>query len=279
MILTINNDTCISCGRCVAVCPAYIFSESDRKIEIKHPENCIVCGHCVAACPTGSVSHGDFPASKIHSFDSSQMATAEQLMLLMKARRSNRAFTNEAVPTELIEKILEAAHVAPTASNLQQVHITVVTEKEKLEFIRRYTIDVFAGIVNRLENPLLKPILKLIMPSAYQYIPTFKRMMNGDKAIDLVLRHATAVIFIHTPSENRFGCQDSNLAYQNGSLMAEALGVSQFYTGFVCSAIKQDKEGKLAKEFGIKGTIHAGMAIGMPSFRFSKYIDRKALNE
>lgn len=280
MDLKINNETCISCGRCVTVCPTYIFSAKDETIEINNPEGCITCGHCVAACPTDSVFHSEFPASKVHSIDYSQMPTPEQVMLLCKMRRSNRAFTEEPVPAEMIAKILEAAHVAPTASNLQQVKITVVTDKEKLEWIRRYTIDTFSGIVNKLENPILKPILKLIVPSAYKYIPTFKRMMNAeDKTMDLILRHATAVLFIHTPTGNRFGCQDANLAYQNGSLMAEALGVSQFYTGFVCSAIKQDKSEKLAKEFGIEGTIHAGMAFGMPSFRFPKYIDRKALNE
>lgn len=280
MNLKINNETCISCGRCVAVCPTYIFSSKNETIEINNSESCIACGHCVAACPTDSVLHSEFPASKVHSIDYSQMPTPEQVMLLCKMRRSNRAFTEEPVPAEMIKKILEAAHVAPTASNMQQVKITVVTDKEKLEWIRRYTIDTFAGIVNKLENPILKPVLKLIIPSAYKYIPTFKRMMNAeDKTMDLILRHATAVLFIHTPTENRFGCQDANLAYQNGSLMAEALGVSQFYTGFVCSAIKQDKSEKLAKEFGIEGTIHAGMAFGMPSFRFPKYIDRKGLNE
>ena len=35
--------------------------------------------------------------------------------------------------------------------------------------------------------------------------------------------------------------------------MAECLGVSQFYTGFVCSAIEQDKKGTLEKKLGIDG--------------------------
>lgn len=91
----------------------------------------------------------------------------------------------------------------------------------------------------------------------------------------MILRNATALILIHTPGNSRFGCQDANLAYQNGSLMAESLGVSQFYTGFVCSAIHQDKQGKLAKILGIQGKIHAGMALGMPAFEFPNYIDKK----
>ena len=78
-----------------------------------------------------------------------------------------------------------------------------------------------------------------------------------------------------TDKKERFGCQDCNLAYQNASLMAEAAGVSQFYTGFVCSAAGMDWKRKLQKLLGIEGTVHAGIALGMPSFRFDKYIDKK----
>ena len=58
--------------------------------------------------------------------------------------------------------------------------------------------------------------------------------------------------------------------------MAEACGVSQFYTGFVCSAAGMNRKKELQKLLGIEGcTIHAGIALGMPSFHFDKYIDKK----
>ena len=60
--------------------------------------------------------------------------------------------------------------------------------------------------------------------------------------------------------------------------MAESLGVAQFYTGFVCSAVEQDRNRRLAKMLGISGKIHAGMALGMPAFRYPNYIDRKNIN-
>lgn len=74
-----------------------------------------------------------------------------------------------------------------------------------------------------------------------------------------------------------FGCEDANLAYQNGSLVAETLGVSQFYMGFVRSAIKQVKHSTLAKLLGIDGTIHSAMALGIPVFRYLNYIDKKEI--
>lgn len=271
-IIKIDQANCTKCGKCIRVCPSVLFSINDH-VSVD-PQGCIECGHCVATCPTGSITHSDFPEGSIHKIDYTALPSPEQMLLISRTRRSNRAFSKQAIPQQMLDMILEAAHRAPTASNLQQVEFTVITDPEKLRQISRFTIDTFASIVRKVTNPLIKPILKLAMPSIYNYVPSFNRLTQEyDKGNDMVLRGATAVIFIHTPTKSRFGAQDSNLAYQNGSLMAESLGVSQFYTGFVCSAIKQSKKELL----GIPGTIHAGMALGMPSFRFENYIDKKPI--
>ena len=280
-MLSVRAESCIRCGKCVRVCPSKIFTQpvSGGEIGLQGIGSCIVCGHCVAVCPTGSVEHGDFPPQKVHPVDRELLPSPEQVMLLCKARRSNRAFTAKPVPEETLDRILEAAHRAPTASNLQRVAFTLVTDPEKLHAISAFTVGVFASILKKLENPLLKPVLKRIAPQLYGYVPHFKRLLSEfDKGNDLILRGATAVILIHTPSESRFGCQDANLAYQNGSLMAESLGVAQFYTGFVCSAVEQDRNRRLAKMLGISGKIRAGMALGIPAFRYPNYIDRKDIN-
>lgn len=51
-------------------------------------------------------------------------------MEIAKKRYSVRKYENRAVESEKLEKIIEAAHVAPTAANLQPVRLIVVQGKD-----------------------------------------------------------------------------------------------------------------------------------------------------
>ncbi len=274
-------DRCVRCGRCVRVCPSEVFArpQAEGPIEVLSPENCIGCGHCVAACPTDTVAHELFPRDCVHPVDRAQLPTPEQLLLLMRARRSNRDLTQKEIPEVWMHQILEAAHRAPTASNLQQVAFTVLRKPEELKAVIDYTLDYFRRMLRLIKLPLLGALIRRVVPAADRYAATFERIVREweEEGRDRILRGATALILIHTPQSNRFGATDAQLAYQNGSLMAEALGVSQIYTGFLCMAIRGDRKGRLNRMLGIQGTIHAGMALGIPKNLYPNYIDRKPL--
>ncbi len=279
--IDIEKESCIKCGKCVKVCPAYILTQEKPNAEIglRNVETCIACGHCVAVCPTDSVIHSEFPEHKVHTLNRDILPTPEQVMELCRARRSNRAFLSSAVPEEYLRQIVEAAHLAPTASNGQEVSFTLVTNPELLKQISDITINTFRSTVKTITNPFINPFINLIVAGAKEAAPTLSAVIKKQESgIDAILRGAKAVLLIHTPSSSNFGRQDANLAYQNASLMAESLGVSHFYTGYVCIAIDLDKKKKLAKLLNIEGTIHAGMALSMPAFKFPKYTDRKELD-
>nr|WP_221412162.1 nitroreductase family protein [Dysgonomonas sp. 25] len=279
--IDIDKETCIKCGKCVKVCPAYILTQESPKDEIglRNIQTCIACGHCVAICPTDSVIHSEFPVHKVHTLNRDILPTPDQVMELCRARRSNRAFLSSPVPKEYLHQIVDAAHLAPTASNGQEVSFTLVTNPELLKQIAEITINTFEATVKKITNPFINPFINLIVPGAKEAVPQLNAVISKHRSgTDAILRGAKAVLLIHTPSTSNFGRQDANLAYQNASLMAESLGVSQFYTGYVCIAIDMDKKRKLAKLLNIEGTIHAGMALSMPAFKFPKYTDRKELN-
>lgn len=280
--ININPESCTLCGRCVRVCPSLIFNvnSENRRVVISNLEGCISCGHCVAVCPTGSVAHSEFPADKVHDINRNTLPTPDQVIGLCRARRSNRAFSTTPIAEQSLDLIIEAAHRAPTASNQQQVQFTLITDPVLLRAVCDFTVNTFTSIVNKVDNPAVRPLLKYFVPGVYNYLPTFHRLMAAhEQEQDLILRGATALLLIHTPKASRFGCQDANLAYQNASLMAESLGVGQFYTGFVCSAIQQAGMKKLCAAISheIPGVVHAGMALGMRSIEFERYIDKHDL--
>jgi nitroreductase len=62
----------------------------------------------------------------------------------VKARRSIRAYTNKAVPREVLEKILEAGRLAPSARNVEPGHFIAVTDEKKRKALAK---GVFAKFV------------------------------------------------------------------------------------------------------------------------------------
>ncbi len=270
----VDRAKCIKCGKCVRVCPSEIFAIEADGVVLHDPATCIGCGHCVGVCPEDAVIHPLFPEGKMHRIDHSQMPTPDQVMLLSLARRSNRAFARGAVPAASLEMIARAASAAPTASNSRNLEFTLVTDPAALQKVIDLGMLAIRHNYKLLKNPLLKPILKRTMPDVVRYVPVFERIIKRHaEGGDPILRTATALMLITTPEKSRFGEIDASLAYQNGSLMAESLGVSQFYTGFLITAIKM-YPGKLEKMLGIEGRIKAGMALGMPAVKFVKYFER-----
>lgn len=61
---------------------------------------------------------------------------SDAFLQLAQKRYSCRAFSNRAVSAAKIQKILEAGRLAPTAKNLQPVHVWVVSSDEALAKLR-----------------------------------------------------------------------------------------------------------------------------------------------
>lgn len=271
--IEINRDLCVLCGRCATVCPSVLFELKDKTLTVSQ-HGCIGCGHCVAVCPQKAIFHSLFSEQQMRGFDRGQLPDADSLMLLIKSRRSNRAFSDKPIPAALLDKIVEAGRYAPTAENCRDVQMLVISDPDKIKALSDFTMNAYTSLLNLLDNHIVRPLLKLFSPEYYSYIGEFNKLKQmHESGNDQILRHAKAVILYYTPSGSRFGCQDSNLAYQNSSLMAASLGVAHFYTGFVCVAASMHKR-KFQRLLGFKGTIHAGMALAMPRFNYDRYIVR-----
>ncbi|MDP4161233.1 MAG: ferredoxin family protein [Bacillota bacterium] len=58
MSIIINQQSCISCGKCVAICPGNILGKSDTgKAYVKYPKDCWGCTSCLKECKTGAIKY------------------------------------------------------------------------------------------------------------------------------------------------------------------------------------------------------------------------------
>lgn len=277
-MISINNDTCIRCGKCQRVCPAFIpVIEQDAVPSLRHPEVCIGCGHCVDVCPTGACVHTDFPADSIHDINRNILPEPESLMELIRSRRSNRTITATPIPQRSLDMILEAARYAPTAQNSRQVHIHLITDDEALLKVETATINYFMSLARFMLLPPVKAIMRPFLRKLYDEVPALMAMNEQfKKGQRPCICNCTALLILSAPKGYSFGAQDCNLAYQNSSLMAESLGVSQIYMGFVQTAMFMMGCKRAAKVLGIpKGyKAFAIMGLGIPAFKYAKYTTR-----
>ncbi|GCC10844.1 MAG TPA: 4Fe-4S dicluster domain-containing protein [Euryarchaeota archaeon] len=57
VVIEVNKETCIGCGECVDICPAYVYKLVNNKSEPVNMDACIECCSCVEVCPTNSINH------------------------------------------------------------------------------------------------------------------------------------------------------------------------------------------------------------------------------
>ena len=93
--LKVDREKCAACGLCAKVCPRGLIIMREGRTPLAmlgFKNHCINCGHCVAVCPNGAVSIPSMAPSDCLPLDDNAKATAEQLALFLKSRRSIRLF-------------------------------------------------------------------------------------------------------------------------------------------------------------------------------------------
>ena len=172
---------------------------------------------------------------------------------------------------------MEAARYAPTAENSRRVRLHLVTDPDALQEVEAAVMKYFMRLARILLCPPVKFLLQPFLKDLYREAPGLLAM---NEAFRQGKRPATcqasALLVITAPRNYAFGYQDCNLAYQNASLMAESLGVTQIYMGFVQTAFQMMGVRRTARLLGLpsRQKVFAIMALGIPAFRYRKYTER-----
>lgn len=131
-------------------------------------------------------------------------------------RRSVRQYQERTVPRNLIEQVIDAGRMAPTAMIKQPWKFYVLTDKES---IREFSKAIIKTLAKEMIHEGPSGIVKLAMGALYN-------LYYGDlrKGPD-IFYGAPVVIFITAPRDELWACYDISMCAQNMMLAAKALGL------------------------------------------------------
>lgn len=286
MNISIDTSRCKRCGLCGEVCPARIFEQSSKKDfpAIVRAEFCISCGHCAAVCPVDAVKHAAFPEEMVFALDKAAMPSPGQMRALLRSRRSMRVFSDMPVTHEELEALLDAARMAPSAHNYQDVRYMVICDQALLSKIKVTTVAHMQQIAKQLRNPLTRTLARCFLggqgvQDAMQMLPEFDLLGEAlQRGLDPILHNAPCVIIAYAKRGMNYPEANAALALHNATLMAHAMGLGSFLLGYVVAACKRG--GKVAGLLGIPQghEVYGGLALGHLAVSYPKGVLRRPLD-
>ena len=284
--ITIDKEACARCGLCTRVCARGILQRKDESAvpTVVRPSTCFACGHCVAVCPTGAISHPSYPEGTVRPISKDLLPGYEQVLELVRARRSRRVYDGRPVERADVEKVIEAGRFAPTGHNAQSVEYVVVQDKDRLRRVAELTVEALLKMMRPFKSPIGRMVMRPVVGA--RHVALYSGMAAETDGLveifrggtDVILHDAPTLLLFASDTVRGFPSADANLALQNATLAAEALGLGSFYTGFVVAACSRDR--RIPEFLGLPEThkVFAGMAMGYPKVTFSKWPERKKAN-
>lgn len=224
---------------------------------------CIRCGHCVAVCPHGALNHAEIPAESCPTIDKDLMVSEEQLVQLIRSRRSVRLYKAGPVERDKLQRLIEIARYAPTGSNSQLVEWVVIDDRKRLDAICGTTME------------WLKKMMTAAPDSPFAlYAPLL--IEAWEQGIDVVLRGAPCLVVAMAPAEALTGTVDVPIALTHLELAAPVFGLGTCWVGMVQAMLMTAPESKEILGVPEAYPHHYPMMIGQPKVRYQRMPERKA---
>jgi len=281
--ISVDLDLCKKDGLCAMVCPRGIFRQEVKRThpQIVDMESCMGCGACVSICPGEAIIHSVYPAGTVTPIEPEILPTYDQVLELIRSRRSKREFRDKPVLQEDIMKVVEATRFAPSEHNVQDTEVIVVQDKKIIHEIAALASGYYKKLVTTLSHPIGRFIFRLMFgkrstDAVVDFMPEMKGVSDlFDEGEDYILRQAPVLMIFCADSVGGFPEVNAHLAVQNAILAAEATGLACFFAGFVLRASRRvDEIGELV---GLPDThkIYGILALGYSRVKFRRWPERR----
>ena len=274
MSLTINGDTCTSCGACAEECPAEAIVRAGDTYTIRR-RYCIGCSHCALVCPVDAVETdlGPLPAWRDPGL------RPEDVHDFLVGKRSVRRYRPDPVPREHLDDILQVGSLTSSASNAQSWRAVVLAGPAVGEVGSR--IMAFYGrVLEAAGNPLVRLALRFTAARRFlgkrdHYARRIREYFEGR---DSLFFHAPAVVVLTYPRRRgHFGMTDCVLAGQAMMYHAQSLGLGSCMIGFAQMAINRRKDLRHCLRMLPDHRVGLVFTLGYSDRRYDKLPHRRAM--
>ncbi len=287
-MLRIDKEPCKACGICGYVCPRHIpetVSQDGEKITIISPERlnlCMKCGDCVAVCSNNAIKVEGLKSEEFAPFEELDIDD-NQLLSLMKQRRSDRRYKNKPVPREIINRIIDAAHSSPTGTGRSTTGVIIIDNPETLATFSSHVYEMYERLEKNLKNPIARFFVKrnageknfrtlkdFVMPGMHWYIRWYREGKS-----DEILRNCPALMLFHSPIYEPVGAENCLIAAFHAIMMAQVLKIGTCFSDLIPPACNRVPE--IRKLLGLpdEREVSASITMGYPKYEFKKIPPRK----
>lgn len=241
------------------------MSFHDNKLAIDY-ELCSTCSQCIAICPNGALTWEGKPSREIQV---KLLPSSENLLELLKARRSIRKFRNQQIEEDKLQYICQVAKLAPT--NVYDIELIVITDSNLIKDLEHTAINFIRKANSRLYS--FKPAFKLL-----------KRLTPAINEIDKVKTHnilkresifhgAPALIMVVADpriSHSELSCQYS---LYNMALIAQTMEIGSCISGAAKTIFSRNKEVNRKLNIPKHKKILGVLFLGYPNVRYIRSVE------
>ncbi len=275
------DQSCTNCNLCYEICPEDVFETGKESPVPSKPEECFLCGHCIAVCPKDSLVISDMDSENFKDISEEWNLDPDILTGFFRTRRSIRHYKDKRIPKKKLKKLIEAARYAPTAKNLQNFEITVITSREKRRELVGLVLEFFKSLVEKYKNPFFRFLFRIKegkekTRQVSELIPTFEeayqKYQNGE---DPLFYKAPAVVVLHAPEDKDTSKDNCIYPLYHMILTGRAMGIGSCINGYFTAAASRNE--KIGKSLNVpeENKIYACATFGYSKYTFLKTVDRK----
>ena len=276
----IISEKCTGCRLCVEDCNWGVLEMAGRLAVVNKEYTCVQCGHCLDICPVDAVDYTSIgnPEKK------PPIASPDHIYGLFLSRRSIRKYKKKVVPDEMLDRLLDAASLAPSGCNSKSAEVIVITNPEVLTWIENKFSKLLKRLARISTNRLVHRILanfpassvrRLVEPNLFAGARAIAQSEAGNRPF--VNFNSPVLMLFHADQAKSTPCEDCMLAANNVVMMSHASGLGTCFNGNIAGIINAFP--KIRKKLKVpKGhKVYAAISLGFPAIKYRYGTPKKTI--